>query len=338
VSRRHWIAIVAIPLLMQGSSSLQAAGLSCERSEVAEFASRVAERNRLDRDGVCALFEGATIRADVLRLIGPTPASRPPDWDRYRDGFVNAKRIRQGLEFWDSNRAALDAAMRKTGVPASLIVALLGVETAYGGNIGRHKAFDTLATLAFEYPARASFFRDELESLLVLARDQGIAVGDIRSSYAGALGMPQFMPSSWRKYAVDGDGDTHIDLWRNPADAVASVANFLARHGWQAGRPVAFRADVDGAPEVGDGIKPDTPIGELRQQGVRPAAGRTAPEDSETGVLLRYGNGEKAEYWVGLQNFYVITRYNRSSFYAMSVVQLAEALEQAVRPVVASRL
>jgi len=326
-----------MPLLMQGSSSLQAAGLSCERPEVAEFASRVAERNGLDRDGVCALFDGATIRSDVLRLIVPAPASRPPDWDRYRSGFVNAKRVRQGIEFWDSNRAALDAATRETGVPASVIVALLGVETAYGGNIGRHKAFDTLATLAFEYPARAGFFRDELESLLVLARDQGIAVGEIRSSYAGALGMPQFMPSSWRKYAVDGDGDAHIDLWRNPADAVASVANFLARHGWQAGRPVAFRADVDGAPEVGGGIKPDTPIAELRQQGVRPTAGQTKPEDSDPGVLLRYGNGDKAEYWVGLQNFYVITRYNRSSFYAMSVVQLAEALEDAARPVVASR-
>jgi len=332
VSRRHWIAVVAMPLLMQGSSSLQAAGLSCERPEVAEFALRVSERNGLDRNGVCALFDGASIRADVLRLIVPAPASRPPDWIRYRSNFVNPRRIRQGVEFWDSNRVALDAAERETGVPAAVIVALLGVETAYGGNIGRHKAFDTLATLAFEYPARASFFRDELESLLVLARDQGIAVADIRSSYAGALGMPQFMPSSWRKYAVDGDGDAHIDLWQNPADVVASVANFLARHGWRAGMPTALKANVDGAPEVGGGIKPDTPLSELRQIGVR-ALGNVA--DAEAGVLLRYGNGEKAEYWVGLQNFYVITRYNRSSFYAMSVVQLAEALENAARPALA---
>lgn len=332
MSRRHWIAVVAMPLLMQGSSGLQAAGLSCERPEVAEFASRVAERDGLDRDGVCALFDGATIRADVLRLIVPAPASRPPDWNRYRGSFINPKRVRQGVEFWENNRAALDAATRGTGVPSSVIVALLGVETAYGGNIGRHKAFDTLATLAFEYPARASFFRDELESLLVLARDQGIPVADIRSSYAGALGMPQFMPSSWRKYAVDGDGDTHIDLWQNPADVVASVANFLVRHGWQAGRPVAFRADVDGAPDVGGGIRPDTPVAELRQQGVRVPDNKGKPGDTELGVLLRYGNGDNAEYWVGLQNFYVITRYNRSSFYAMSVVQLAEALESAAQP------
>jgi membrane-bound lytic murein transglycosylase B len=332
MSRRHWAAIVALPLLMQGSTSLQAAGLSCERDDVAEFATRVAERNSLDRAAVCALFDAATVRADVLRLIVPAPVSRPPDWSRYRGGFVNAKRIRQGLEFWESNRAALDAAAGRAGVPPAIIVALLGVETAYGSNIGRHKAFDTLATLAFEYPPRANFFRDELESLLVLARDQSIPVADIRSSYAGALGMPQFMPGSWRRYAVDGDGDAHIDLWQNPADAVASIANFLARHGWQASRPTALKASVDGTPEVGGGIKPDTPLGELRQQGVRTLG---EVPDNEPGVLLRYGNGNAAEYWVGLQNFYVITRYNRSSFYAMSVVQLAEALEKAAQPALA---
>jgi len=334
LSRRQWIAVMVMPLLMQGSSSLQAAGLSCARDDVAGFATRIAERNGLDRTAVCELFDAATVRADVLRLIVPAPVSRPPDWNRYRSGFINAKRIRQGLEFWENNRATLDQVARDSGVPAAVIVALLGVETAWGSNSGRHKAFDTLATLAFEYPPRASFFRDELESLLVLARDQGIPVAEIRSSYAGALGMPQFMPGSWRRYAVDGDGDAHIDLWQNPADAVASVANFLLRHGWQAGRPSALKAHVDGAPEVGGGIKPDTPLGEMRQQGVR-TLGEVA--DSEPGVLLRYGDGDSAEYWVGLQNFYVITRYNRSSFYAMSVVQLAEALERAARSALAQQ-
>ncbi len=332
MSRRHWVAVVALPLLMQGSGGLQAAGLSCERIEVADFASRVAEQHGLDRGAVCELFGDATIRADVLRLIAPAPASRPPDWNRYRGNFVNAKRIRLGLEFWQDNRAAIDATSRATGVPPAIIVALVGIETTYGNNIGRHKAFDTLATLAFEYPPRAEFFRKELESLLVLAHEQGIPVADIRSSYAGALGMPQFMPSSWRKYAVDGDGDTRIDLWRNPADVVASIANFLAKHGWQAERAIALKASIEGTPEVGGGIKPDTLLGELRQQGVR-TLGEVA--DSESGVLLRYGNGDAAEYWVGLQNFYVITRYNRSSFYAMSVVQLAEALDNAARPALA---
>jgi len=332
VSRQHWVAVVALPLLMQGSAGLQAAGLSCERPEVSAFAAEVVARHGLERGAVCELFAEATVRPDVLRLITPAPSSRPPDWNRYRGNFVNAKRIRLGVEFWADNRERIDTVSRQTGVPASVIVALIGIETTYGGNIGRHKAFDTLATLAFEYPPRAEFFRRELESLLVLANEQGIAVADIRSSYAGALGMPQFMPSSWRRYAVDGDGDTHIDLWRNPADVVASVANFLVSHGWQPGRPTALKASVEGAPEVGGGIKPDTPLGELRQQGVR-ALGEAA--DSEPGVLLRYGNGESAEYWVGLQNFYVITRYNRSSFYAMSVVQLAEALENAARPALA---
>jgi len=334
MSRRHWVAVVALPLLMQGSASLQAAGLGCDRPEVSLFAAEMVERHGLDRGAVCDLFGEATIRPDVLRLITPAPSSRPPDWNRYRGNFVNAKRIRLGVEFWDNNRSSIESVSGATGVPPAVIVALIGIETSYGGNIGRHKAFDTLATLAFEYPPRAGFFRNELESLLVLAHEQGIPVADIRSSYAGALGMPQFMPSSWRKYAVDGDGDTHIDLWRNPADVVASVANFLVRHGWQPGQPTALKASVEGAPEVGGGIKPDTPLGELRQQGVR-TLGEAA--DGEPGVLLRYGNGESAEYWVGLHNFYVITRYNRSSFYAMSVVQLAEALETAARPVMAQQ-
>lgn len=329
MSRRHWVAVVALPLLMQGSASLHAADLGCERREVAAFAAEVVARHGLQREALCELFGDATVRADVLRLIAPAPASRPPDWNRYRANFINAKRIRLGVEFWQDNRAQLDAVSQQTGVPAAIIVALLGVETAYGGNIGRHKAFDTLATLAFEYPPRADFFRGELESLLVLAREQDIPVADIRSSYAGALGMPQFMPSSWRRYAVDGDGDAHIDLWRNPADVVASVANFLMRHGWQAGQPTALKANVAGAPDVGGGIKPDSTLAELREQGVR-TLGEVA--DTESGVLLRYGDGETAEYWVGLQNFYVITRYNRSSFYAMSVVQLAEALENAAQP------
>jgi membrane-bound lytic murein transglycosylase B len=332
VSRRHWVAVVALPLLLQGGSRLQAAGLSCERPEVADFAREMVERHGLDHSAVCDLFGEATVRPDVLRLITPAPSSRPPDWSRYRSSFVNDKRVRLGVEFWQSHRVSIDSVSRATGVPPAIIVALIGIETTYGGNIGRHKAFDTLATLAFEYPPRASFFRNELESLLVLAHEQGIPVADIRSSYAGALGMPQFMPSSWRKFAVDGDGDTHIDLWRNPADVVASVANFLVRHGWQPGQPTALKASVEGAPEVGGGIKPDTPLGDLRRQGVR-TLGETA--DTEAGVLLRYGDGDVAEYWVGLQNFYVITRYNRSSFYAMSVVQLAEALENAARPVLA---
>lgn len=332
MKRLPWPALLALPLLMPGSTPLQAAGLSCERDDVAAFVSEVSSRNGLDQAIVCELFGTATVRADVLRLIAPPPSSRPPDWARYRSNFVNEKRIRNGLAFWRDNQQVIESAARSAGVPAAVIVALVGIETGYGSNVGRHKAFDALATLAFEHPPRAAFFRSELESLLVLARDQGIAVADIRSSYAGALGMPQFMPSSWRRYAVDGDADGHIDLWQNPADVAASIANFLARHGWQPGRPAALKASVEGTPDVGGGIKPDTPLLELRQQGVR-VLGDVA--DNETGVLLRYGQGESSEHWVGLQNFYVITRYNRSSFYAMSVVQLAEALENAVRPALA---
>lgn len=323
---RRWLACCLLPLLMHGSTSLHAAELSCERTDIAAFASEMQTRHGLASADTCLLFADASRRSDVLRLIAPPPISRPPDWSRYRGNFVNAKRVRLGIEFWDRNRMSIEAAARQNGIPASVLVALIGVETAYGNNIGRHKAFDVLATLAFEYPPRATFFRGELESLLVLAQAQKLNVADIRSSYAGALGMPQFMPSSWQKYAVDGDEDGHIDLWQNPSDAIASVAHFLVRHGWQSGRPVALKATVDGTPDATGGIKPDTSLAELREQGVR-ALGDVP--GSELGVFLRYGEGDKAEYWVGLQNFYVITRYNRSSFYAMSVVQLAEALEHA---------
>jgi membrane-bound lytic murein transglycosylase B len=202
-----------MPLLMQGSSSLQAAGLSCERDDVSGFATRVAERNGLDRAAVCELFDAATVRADVLRLIVPAPVSRPPDWSRYRNGFIDDRR--RAVRVWSSGTATAACSMpvaRDSGVPPAVIVALLGVETAWAGDSGRHQGVRRAGHARLRVPPRAAFLREELESLLVLARDQGIAVADIRSSYAGALGMPQFMPGSWRRYAVDGDGGPHRPL------------------------------------------------------------------------------------------------------------------------------
>jgi len=326
VNWRAWSGLWALPLLLHGSTTAHAAELSCERPEVRAFSVSVETRHRIPSSETCALFAEAKLRADVLRLIAPAPVSRPPDWDRYRANFVNERRIRDGIGFWETHQVLLSQVAAQSGVPASVLVALIGVETHYGGNVGRHKTFDALATLAFEYPRRADFFRGELEALLVLAREQQLEVRDIRGSYAGALGMPQFMPSSWRAYAVDGDGDGQVDLWGSVADVVASIANFLLEHGWLRDQPAALRAQADDNIEVTGGIKPDTPLAQLATQGVRILGGQP---DGTPGVLLRYGNADQAEYWVGLENFYVITRYNRSSFYAMSVWQLAEALREA---------
>lgn len=326
--RGRRLGLLLLPMLLHGSTTLHAAELGCQRPEVSAFASDMAQRHGMDAVALCGLFEDAVLRDDVLRLASPAPVSRPPDWVRYRGHHINPRRIRDGVAFWDANREVLERVATQSGVPASLLVAFIGVETAYGSNTGRHKTFDALATLAFNDSRRSDFFRNELESLLLLTREQNLPVEDVRGSYAGALGMPQFMPSSWRSYAVDGDGDGHIDLWASAPDAIASVANFMSRHGWRSGQPVAIRAAVDGEAEVTGGIRPDTPVGELQSRGVRLLG--ESPRDAD-GVLLRYGDEGRAEYWVGLDNFYVITRYNRSSFYAMAVWQLAEALEQARR-------
>ncbi|MBP8169870.1 MAG: lytic murein transglycosylase B, partial [Azonexus sp.] len=211
------------------------------------------------------------------------------------------------------------------GVPEEIIVAIIGVETEYGRNMGSFRVLEALATLAFYYPRRADFFRTELEQFLLLARENDMDAVNVRGSFAGAIGIPQFMPGSQRRYAVDFDGDRKVDLYGSVDDAIGSVARFLEQHGWQAGQAVAVPARTRGEPErslIEAGIQPTLKVADLAQQGI------TASADPQAVVTLvdLVSPGRATEYWLGFDNFYVITRYNRSSFYAMSVFQLAEEI------------
>ena len=291
-----------------------------ERPEVQAFIGEVVERHGFVEVELKKLFSRVQRVEPALQSIVPVER---PSWDDYRAQFVNERRISGGLAFWKANRTALKRAESRYGVPAPYIVAIIGIETNYGRNMGRFRVIDALATLAFDYPPRAPFFRGELEQYLLLAREAGLDVFALRGSYAGAIGIPQFMPGSLRRYAVDFNGDGRIDLSRSAADAVGSVANFLKEHGWQAGEAVLFRAKP--SPEalaryVDGSVEPRHRIADLVAAGLELDPAPRSPE--ALGVLVALG----AEYRVGLQNFYVITRYNRSALYAAAVSDLAEAL------------
>lgn len=293
-----------------------------------EFIRFMQTRHGFDPVILTRQFSRIRTNAAVLRAIRPAAVpEQQRSWERYRERFVNERRIQNGLRFWQENAAVLVRAEALYGVPREIIVAIIGVETEYGRNMGKFSVLEALATLAFSYPPRAPFFRDELEQFLLLARENNLDPLEIRGSYAGAIGIPQFMPSSQRRFAIDFDGNERIDLRHSPTDAIGSVARFLHEHGWQPHAPVAViaRMEEDPAPLLAAGIKPARPLRELRQQGVD-AVG----EDERPAALIDLVSPQApTEYWVGFENFYVITRYNRSSFYAMSVFQLAEALREA---------
>jgi membrane-bound lytic murein transglycosylase B len=294
-----------------------------KRPEVRTFIREMAERHGFTQKELRALFARVERVEPVLEAIKRPPD--PPVWANYRALFLTDKRIEGGLEFWQMHQAVLERAEREYGVPAQVMVAIIGVETFYGRNTGRWRVIDALTTLAFDYPPRARFFRSELEHYLVLARDNRHDALGVRGSYAGAIGIPQFMPSSTRAYAVDFDGDGVIDLRASTADAIGSVASFLSKHGWQPGAPVQFRPELTGEAwraYASGGVEPKHAVSELREAGVRlPEA--VAPEGRA--ALIDLGS----ELRVGLKNFYVITRYNRSAMYAAAVADLAEALRAA---------
>jgi membrane-bound lytic murein transglycosylase B len=299
-----------------------------EREDARSFVDEVAARHGLDRAALLDSLSRARHDASVIRLITP-PASRGArSWQNYRSRFLDKARIDGGTRFWAAHEAELDRAAKQFGVPAEIIIAIIGVETAYGRNTGNFETLSALATLAFDYPPRADLFRRELESLFVLAREQGREPESYYGSFAGAIGYPQFLPSSIRAYAVDYDGNGRIDFESDAIDAIGSVANYLHVHGWQPSAPIAERAQLvpgtDAAGLVAAGIEPRLDPEHLRVSGVTTVQGTPA---ALTATLVDLETpGTTTEYWLGYRNFYVITRYNRSSFYAMSVFELAEAL------------
>lgn len=296
-----------------------------DNPEVVDFARDLAQREGFNADQLLAQFAQMRPNAKVLELIKPPVSPVQRSWERYRPRFLNERRINWGVQFWQENQIALARARATYGVPEEIIVAIIGVETEYGRNMGNFRVMEALATLAFYYPRRADFFRTELEQFLLLARENGMDPVNVRGSFAGAIGIPQFMPGSQRRYAVDFDGDRKIDLYGSVDDAIGSVARFLEQHGWQAGQAIAVPARTRGEPEpslIEAGIQPTLKVADLAQQGI---TGSADPQAVVTLVDL-VSPGRATEYWLGFNNFYVITRYNRSSFYAMSVFQLAEEI------------
>ncbi|MBI5435667.1 MAG: lytic murein transglycosylase B [Nitrosomonadales bacterium] len=290
---------------------------------IPQFIDEMVSKHQFKRDDLVQIFQRAQYRQAVIDLIS-TPATIKP-WPEYRALFINPKRISGGLQFWLSYAEALQRAEKQYGVPQEIIVALIGVETMYGNNAGKYSVLDALTTLAFDYPRRADFFRSELEQYLLLARDQDFELLKVQGSYAGAMGIPQFMPSSYRKYAVDFSGDGKIDLLRDPVDAIGSVANYLKQYGWSSGEPVAVRAST-GENRLLGGLAESHAMAVWAASGVQPDK---QVEADKTARLVDFTVAEGKEYWLAFNNFDVITRYNNSDFYAMSVHQLAEALRDA---------
>ncbi|HEX5057007.1 MAG TPA: lytic murein transglycosylase B [Gammaproteobacteria bacterium] len=298
-----------------------------DREEVRDFVDGLVEKHLFNRAELLGLFRRVEQQPSVLEAIS-RPAERVLTWSEYRPIFVTPDRIEGGVRFWRENKALLQEAEKSYGVPAQIIVAIIGVETRYGKQTGKYRVFDTLTTLGFEENQRQGFFRSELEHFLLLARDQRLDPLAVRGSYAGAMGMPQFISSSYREYAVDFNKDGRVDLWSNP-DVIASVANYFKRWGWEQGAQVVVPAKVTGdVSEIAigrgrKGLKPEKTYEVLRQAGV--TAGVRLPPETEA-VLIELETTEGLEYWLGLHNFYVITRYNGSAMYALAAYQLGQEI------------
>lgn len=298
-----------------------------EQPQVQAFIDRMVDKHGFTREQLTTVFNEAQHREDILELMRK-PAEKRLQWHEYRKIFLTPARIEGGVEFWKENADALSRARTTFGVAPQVVVAIIGVETRYGSNTGRHRVLDALSTLAFDYPPRSKFFTSELEQYLLLAREEDVDIVATTGSYAGAMGYGQFIPSSYRNYAVDFDADGKRDLWNNKMDIIGSVANYFNRHGWQDGTPVAVRATVEGDQYLALldlGYKPNTVLDALRHDGITPP--QPMP-DELVAALLSLEQQDGPEFWLVFNNFYTITRYNHSPLYAMAVYQLSEEIRE----------
>jgi membrane-bound lytic murein transglycosylase B len=284
----------------------------------------MAQKHGFEQKSLQRLFGQVRPRPAVLKAMATPGTARP--WYEFRKRYIEPGRINAGIAFWRDNAAILERAAREFGVPAEILVATLGVETYYGRHAGNFRVLDSLVTIAFQYPPRAELFRSELEQFLLLARENGFDPAAVRGSYAGAMGIPQFLPSSYRSHAIDFDGDGKRDIIRSTADAIGSVANYYKTFGWRTGETIVVPADaarsgLDALLEVG--IKPQLKVSELKARGVVPSM--PVEEDAEA-ALFMVESEVGPRYWLGLNNFYVITRYNRSVNYALTIYELSREL------------
>ena len=324
-SRRIFRALLlTIPLAPWTVAPAAAQAFDPQRADISVFIAELAQKHGFEPAPLTALLAQAESKPFILQAIAK-PAERTLTWDEYRSKFLIERRISRGVEVHDQRQAELERAQAASGVPADIILGIVGVETFYGENIGKHRVIDALATLAFDYPPRQKFFRNELEQYLVMAREEGIDPLVPVGSYAGAMGLPQFMPSSFRSYAVDGDADGKRDLWNDWPDVFSSVGNYLKVHGWKAGEPVLAAADASNANLAGldDKLALTETVGSLRARSVKFETGLPS---SAPAMLVALKVAAGTEYRVGFTNFYAITRYNRSHMYASAVNDLADAI------------
>ena len=318
-----WCAIVLIP-------AGAAANIFENHPEVQRFIDELAAKHRFDPRALQRLFQQARLQTGVLRAMSRPSTARA--WYEYRASQITEARIRGGVDYWDTHAHTLARVSDEYGVPPEIIVATIGIETVYGRITGSSNVLDALATLAFAYPPRAELFRNELEQFLLLSREIKLDPARSRGSYAGALGIAQFLPSSYRRHAVDFDGDGKRDLWQH-GDAIASVANYYRSYGWQPGQPVLMAVERGSEPAsdafgqlLERGLLPHTTVGAIKKSGATPAG----PVGDDALVAVFGAESDAGpRYWIGFNNFYVITRYNRSINYALSVYELSQEVRRA---------
>lgn len=312
-------------LLLLVSSVALADTRQPDATTVDQFVEEMARRHKFNPQQLQQLFRQAQIQQSILDAIAKPAESKP--WYEYRPIFLTVDRSRGGVDFWNANMAVLTRASQVYGVPEEILIAIVGVETRYGKNTGKYRVLDALSTLAFAYPPRSTFFRKELEEYLLMTREESLPPAVQLGSYAGAMGMPQFIPSSYRRYAVDFDNDGKRDLWTNPADVIGSVANYFKQHRWHSGEPIVSPVKVHGdrfQQLIDNDLTPRYTPRELMENGVILPKG--LPKDLK-GSLIKLEGPDGPEYWVGWHNFYVISRYNHSALYSMAVYQLSQDIK-----------
>ena len=315
--------LVLLLFIFIAASSAQA--IDVGDPDVRNFIDSMVSEHAYDRDTLEDVLQQATTQESILEAIA-RPAERTKEWHEYRDIFLTDARVKAGAEFWREHSEALERISTDTGVDVEILVGIIGVETYFGRRTGSYRVLDALATLAFAYPPRSKFFRNELEQFLLLVREEEMEAIDATGSYAGAMGRPQFMPSSYRAYAVDSSADGKRDIWTNWADVIGSVANYFVRHGWRSNNQVVVQASLSnqwrGDPPENT-LKPQETVTSLSHQGVLFATDLAGDQQSQ---LLTLIGDDGEEYWVGFHNFFVITRYNRSVMYALAVHQLGQEI------------
>ncbi|HZF16787.1 MAG TPA: lytic murein transglycosylase B [Steroidobacteraceae bacterium] len=320
------VALAAVTLAPAANAGVNdPVPLDVHRPDVVQFIQEMHDRNGFDVEALTAEFADVRIQPATLDAMS-RPAEKALAWYDYRARFINDQRVQEGIAFWAAHRELLDSVAEARGVPGEIVLGILGVETSFGRIIGKYRVIDALATLAFDYPPRSPFFRAELEQLLLLSREEAIDPRTVLGSYAGAMGSAQFMPSSYRRYAIDATADGKRDLWNDWADIFGSIANYLQVHGWASGEPVLADAEVDASRAASLGptkVALEDTVATLREKGVH---FDTTLRPDAPAMLIVAEQPDHVGYRVGFRNFYTLTRYNRSPLYSMAVSDLGAEL------------